>query len=107
VPAEARNSERFTRRPPGQPRAEQALAALPMTGMHAPAVAGAHPGVSNPVIAGSTGGPAARDPFMAAADPVPISADPNPAGRRRDTHHFDTRRRRRDHDDPSDIVTLI
>ena len=78
-----------------------------MTGTHAPAVACPHPGMIDPVIPVSAGGPAARDPYMAAADPVPVSAHPDLPCIRRGTGNFHAYRRRRDHDDAPDVVTLI
>jgi hypothetical protein len=88
-------------------RSSMRLAALPMPRMHAPAVTGPHPCMIDPVIPMSAGRPTARDPHMTAADPIPISADPDVSGVGRGAGNFHTRRRRRDHDDSTGIVTLI
>src|ERR1700722_1400769 len=106
MPAEGRNSARSSRPRVGRRRAE-ALAALPMARMHAPAVTGPYPCMIDPMITVSAGSPAARDPHMPAADPIPISADPDISGIRRSANYFNTRRRRGDHDDSTGIVTLI
>jgi hypothetical protein len=84
-----------------------ALASDPVSWAHAPTVAFAYPGVRLPVVSGPASVPAAWYPDVSAADPIPVSTDPDVARIRRDADHLDARRRRRNHDDASDVVTLI
>jgi hypothetical protein len=49
----------------------------------------------------------APDPLVPAANPIPIAVDPYIARRGCDTDDLDPRRRRRDHDHATNIVTLI
>src|SRR3984885_13983022 len=84
-----------------------ALAALPVSGLHAPAVALAHPLVGDPVPSGTGRFPMTGRPFVAVADPAPITAQPYVSRRRRFTDGLDTRRRRRNHDHPAGIMSLI
>jgi hypothetical protein len=61
----------------------------------------------DPMMSGTGRYPVAFDPLMPASNPVPISPDPNKPWRGRYAYHFYAWRRRRDHDYPVGIVTLI
>src|ERR1700733_2720698 len=84
-----------------------ALAALPVSGLHAPAVALAYPLVGDPVMSGMARFPVALRPFVSVADPAPITGQPYVPRRRRFTDGLDARRRRRNHDHPAGIMALI
>src|SRR5271154_2633190 len=84
-----------------------ALAAAPMTRLHAPAVALPYPLMSDPMIALPAGSPMTRHPLIAAADPVPIAAEPYEPGCGRDADDFFACQWRSHHHDATGIVALI
>jgi hypothetical protein len=59
------------------------------------------------MVSGPASVPTAWYPHVSTADPIPVPTNPDVARIRRDTDHFDARRRRCNHDDTSDVVTLI
>jgi hypothetical protein len=83
------------------------LAAFPMARPQSPAIALADPGMRHPMTSGPPLHPMTGDPFVPAADPAPITAHPDISRRGRDADDFDARRRRRNHDNPTRIVTLV